>query len=475
LTVGFGIAAAASMLSGAYQLMLVCIGIIILCILVYELDANPLWRYLELVFAALPLTVAILASDFAGDATTYLSVATVLLLVVAVGASVRHRLVAARIVSSIGWIILPIGLIADEVGGIMRSSENVLALYIAVLFALSVSRAVALGRFMAPKSAPVSSLTLQSSMSYLLGMIAASVIVAIASFTSGNAIVGIASLLAATSYLLFHFWYFEKSNYFAALLPITLQIILIRMVEPYTSSSDNTIVIFSLVSSLLALAACAYTAKSSDQNSNGPIEKIDIQKIALASLYFAPLSIVFAGEVLWTMPLTALIATVVTLIYFRNQEQSTVEALGGLVLSAVFWIFYFAGLRDVQFYTHMIAGLFALYAYFRHVTRDEANTHNYIIAALSTSTVPLALEALGSSERGEILGLWLLLEQVGFLVLGVTIKQPLLTKWGLYVGVAAVIYQLRDLGWAMLAVLSLFIIGVATYRALRQPNDENKE
>jgi hypothetical protein len=38
-----------------------------------------------------------------------------------------------------------------------------------------------------------------------------------------------------------------------------------------------------------------------------------------------------------------------------------------------------------------------------------------------------------------------------------------MTRWGLYVAVAAVIYQLRDLGWAALSVLAIFVIGVAIY------------
>lgn len=90
---------------------------------------------------------------------------------------------------------------------------------------------------------------------------------------------------------------------------------------------------------------------------------------------------------------------------------------------------------------------------------------------LGTSTIPLILQALGSGS-GEFLGLWLLLEQTGFFILGIIIHKPFVTRWGLYVAVGAVIYQLRDLGWAMIAVLSVFIIGIAIYRALKQPDDK---
>jgi hypothetical protein len=39
--------------------------------------------------------------------------------------------------------------------------------------------------------------------------------------------------------------------------------------------------------------------------------------------------------------------------------------------------------------------------------------------------------------------------------------------WGLYVALGAVLYQLRNLGWAALSFLALFVIGMAIYRLLR--------
>jgi hypothetical protein len=148
------------------------------------------------------------------------------------------------------------------------------------------------------------------------------------------------------------------------------------------------------------------------------------------------------------------------------------EQLGGTLLVALFWQLYYFGITDFQVFAHLTAALLTFYAYVRHTNKQTSVSDSYIAAALCTATIPLALEALSSSSsRGDMLGLWLLLEQIAFLVIGVTIKKPLLTKWGLYVGIAAVLYQLRDLGWAMVAVLSLFLIGIAIFRALKQPED----
>lgn len=44
--------------------------------------------------------------------------------------------------------------------------------------------------------------------------------------------------------------------------------------------------------------------------------------------------------------------------------------------------------------------------------------------------------------------------------------------WGLYVAVASVLYQLRNLGWAALTVLAMFIIGIAMYQL--QKNSDQK-
>ena len=79
------------------------------------------------------------------------------------------------------------------------------------------------------------------------------------------------------------------------------------------------------------------------------------------------------------------------------------------------------------------------------------------------ATVPLIMQAL-TGTAGDLYGWWLLLEQVGFMLLGIAINRRFLTKWALYVAVAAVLYQLRDLGWAALLVLALFIIGLSVNR-----------
>jgi hypothetical protein len=52
-----------------------------------------------------------------------------------------------------------------------------------------------------------------------------------------------------------------------------------------------------------------------------------------------------------------------------------------------------------------------------------------------------------------------------------SIERRFVVRWGLYVAVGAVLYQLRGLGYAALAFLALFLIGLAVYK-LQKYNDQ---
>ena len=116
----------------------------------------------------------------------------------------------------------------------------------------------------------------------------------------------------------------------------------------------------------------------------------------------------------------------------------------------------------------MLAG----FAGWRYVNKDNTKTDEYIYLALATATIPLILQAL-SDHSGGIYGWWLLLEQVGFMLIGISIHKKFVTLWGLYVAVASVLYQLRNLGYAALAVLAVFVIGVAIYQLQKYNKPDN--
>ena len=86
----------------------------------------------------------------------------------------------------------------------------------------------------------------------------------------------------------------------------------------------------------------------------------------------------------------------------------------------------------------------------------------------------LILQTLGDVNDGRVYGIWLLLENILFFLIGITFRIQLITRWGLYVSVGVVLYELRDLGWAMLSILALVLIGVGAYRAMNQPDEPEK-
>lgn len=97
-------------------------------------------------------------------------------------------------------------------------------------------------------------------------------------------------------------------------------------------------------------------------------------------------------------------------------------------------------------------------------------SNQYVYLMLVTATLPLALQAL-QGQAGGLYGWWLLLEQIGFIIIGMGIGKKIVTKWGLYTAVGAVLFQLKDLGWAALTVLAIFLIGLAVYKIQKNNTD----
>ena len=166
------------------------------------------------------------------------------------------------------------------------------------------------------------------------------------------------------------------------------------------------------------------------------------------------------------MPVGLLLAAVLVSYHVRHQIQQYRELSGGLVVIAIFWVMRFSGITTVQAYSHVLVALFALYAYWRHTRGEHTQSDYYLGVMLSVATIPLVFQAV-SGEAGGLYGWWLLLEEIAFMIIGMAIGKRFLTKWGLYIAVGAVLYQLRNLGWAALTVLALFLIGLAVMKILK--------
>mgnify|MGYP001190412646 CR=1 FL=1 len=230
---------------------------------------------------------------------------------------------------------------------------------------------------------------------------------------------------------------------------------------------DGQLVAYSATSALVAALGYHFYATSLSQVPHS--EGYYVHYASLVTSYIPVLVYIGAaavGDIVWVLPWTVLLASATTLHAVWHERQAIRELAGGFVAFAVMILLHYYGLRNVQIYAHVVALLFATYAYWRWRRGERVTSDSYIRATLATVTIPLVLQALGG-VAGDLYGWWLLIEQITIMLLGMILKNKLMVRWGLYVSLAAVLYQLRHLGWAALAVLAVFLIGLAVFRLQR--------
>lgn len=243
-----------------------------------------------------------------------------------------------------------------------------------------------------------------------------------------------------------------------AFTPWLAQAVLASAVRPGFSDHDGSMLILGST----VLAALLFGAADELQGRLGAVADVVRRSVLVAA--YVPLWLGFYYETDdIVLPFSLAVAGGLTLYYCWRRSQQARELSGAVLVLALLWGLSVAGYDNTQVQTHIIAATCAGYAWWRHYRGEAGVSRSYLQAMFWIATVPLVLQALGGSS-GDLYGWWLILQQVGFMVLGVAINRRFLTWWGLYVSVAAILYQLRDLGWAALTVLALFVIGVAVYR-----------
>ena len=234
------------------------------------------------------------------------------------------------------------------------------------------------------------------------------------------------------------------------------------------SPTDGRLPWMILASSLLSVGLYAL-AFMGTQKQNAEYDKY-LGQASLFTTLIAPASVLFVTNTLWPMPVTLIIAGLVLLHFTWTRKQEERELAGGVVVLGLLWMLYYLGIRELQVYTHIVAGLFACYAWWRASRGDETTKDSYILATLATITIPLALQLLSGSAGG-VYGWLFLCEQVVIMLVGMAMGNKLVIRWGLYAAVASVLYQLRALAWLALAVLAVFLIGLAVYQIQRSDKD----
>jgi len=386
--------------------------------------------------------------------TDMLLVSVLTALAVNILVALKSRSEINRWVSTALWLALPVAF------G-MQYNWNPVAYswsYFVAMLGLVFSRAIARGVVFVSGKVPLAAYATNSSYSYEYGYwFAAAISVAVSLTTDASRLHTSLLLSALVFVVLLLSRTVEKRSDLLTLVPLLMQGVLLSALRPISSSQTELYLYASTVlaiSSYLAGIGSITTKKDA---------QYAVKIGALAAVCITPISYMFIGETLFAMPVGLLAGSLLFAYHYRNGEQSVKEIAWSGVAATVAWVFYFAGIIEPQAYVHIVVALFACYAYWRHILGQVEQCDQYLYAMLITATVPLTLQAIGS-EAGGLYGWWLLLEQIGFIVLGMSIGKKFITKWGLYTAVAAVLYQLRDLGWAALTVLAVFLISLAVYK-----------
>jgi len=405
--------------------------------------ADTVWLTTASLFATAPLLLVWRQSE------VWL-IATILVVVVNLWIVLVHRFEASRWVGTLAWLLLPAA-VAYQWQELNRAEYHAFA-YLVAAVGLVVARAVArkrLGR-LPDTIADLERRLKNESTSYVWGYGIAIAAALISSLFAGSYMpaylsvaVGILVYLIAQRV--------ERQPVLLGALPVLAQLGLWGSYH-----NPEMLETFALLSTVLALGGFVQGAQM--RGSAGRA----IQLTSLATLYLSPV-VALTGKSSWAYPAGLLVAATATLYTVWKRPQVEREMAGGLVLLACLWLLYYFDVHNVQVHTHLIAALCGIYAYWRARRGDHEGRGGYITAMLAVATVPLVLQAL-SAEAGGVYGVWLIGEQIAIMLLGIALKDGFVVRWGLYVAIGAVLYQLRGLGWAMVAVLAVFLIGLALYR-----------
>ncbi len=165
-------------------------------------------------------------------------------------------------------------------------------------------------------------------------------------------------------------------------------------------------------------------------------------------------------------PLSLLLLAATVLYEAILQKEYVLREVAAVILMvAIQWLLHQMGLDEFLVYNHLWAGLILILGLLR-LRRGESSIFNTCLwLSLGITTIPFAILLLSGSTL--VYGWVFIAEHVIITLLGVVFKKAHVLWWGLSATVLAVLYQLRDLQFVALGVLSIFVLGIAMYLALK--------
>lgn len=440
-------------LLGESALVSVSVGVMLggIFALLAKLEKNTLWS----AFSSLAVLIPVVQLLSAGE-NPALTGSVVLAIAWNAGLALYFRSETARWLGSVLWLGLPLAIGVDGFA-IEISSAGYSWLYVAVLVGFMLARSIVAWR-------KENDSKTDTGLAYVAGYSLASLAAFVGALSADDISLQV-SLICVV--LIAAFWilsrFIEKNPRLVAIIPLLLQILTLSLITP-DLDIHLEITFYLLVSQSVALLGYGL------YKLGAPAWLRDNESWywpTRLALFIAPASVVIVGETLPFMPISLAIAGSIVLIENWGKGQGTREHTGYLFVAAIMWMMWHMGVSNPQAYTHTLAVVFALYALWRWQRQDKEKTDTYLQYMFLTATIPLILQAL-YGVAGDVYGWWLIIEQVGFVLLGMLTAKKFLTKWGLYVAIGAVLYQMRELEWVVLLILAVATIGIAVYYLNRQ-------
>ncbi len=332
--------------------------------------------------------------------------------------------------------------------------------YMLAMASCVLARTIARGKLLLSSKVPISSYYAEASEAYVLGYTVAGVIALLISFYADNSQLVTSLVLGAIGIFVVIIAKIERSPQLYALLPIILQALLFSAIRPDLGDATTTGVM-ALVS--VFAAVCSYAAVTLIDPSHENKVSRSVNLVSVFSAYIGPMLVMTQDHPSLLLPVSLFIAGLVTLAYNYRSTQGVKEVSIAVSLAAIHWFIYLLGVTNIHIHTHILAVFLASFAVWRSSLNDSSAAQSYTQALFFVVSIPLALQAMGG-ENGSTYGLILIAEQVAFMVYGASFGQRFLLRWGLWTALAAILFQLRGLGWAFLSLLALIVIGVAVYR-----------
>ena len=438
------------------------------CLLLRRLSHDQIWPIGSSLIVFIPL--GYLAIVVGIDSHQFsLAVLATLVWNVAISLVTREALIRWLVVISI--LVAPLALGAGGLGFHWGAVGYSLG-YLASMAACLLARAIARGKLLVSFKVPIASYYTQASQAYVAGYVIAGLASLGLSIYTDQSRLLTTALLVIMALVVVVVVQIEHEPDVLALLPLVLQLSIFSGLRPNLNHADQV----GVTALVLAMAAIASYWAPNFLNKNHLAVSRWVQRVSLYLSYSGAALVLTQPDPSRLLAVSLFLAGSLTVYHNRQRPQSEREISVGVCLAAVHWLLYLSGVHALQIHTHIFAVFLSGYAYWRYQLGDRAGSRGYVQALFLVVTVPLAIQSLGAAAGGNY-GLILIAEQVGFMIVGALLPpddrgQHFLLRWGLWTGLAAILFQLRGLGWAFLSLLAVIIIGVAVYRLQKAPHDK---